>query len=68
MVATRGDVRNSNIHHLFYGLYTYGHNGGLWNDNQMHDNEWYGFDPHDDSDYLTIHNNKVTRSTIRMSV
>ncbi|CAM9884349.1 unnamed protein product [Scytosiphon promiscuus] len=37
----------------------YGHLGGLWTGNQMHDNEWYGFDPHDDSDYLTIHNNRV---------
>ena len=25
----------------------------------MHDNHQYGFDPHDDSDYLTIVNNKV---------
>ncbi|CAN0343007.1 unnamed protein product, partial [Ectocarpus sp. 12 AP-2014] len=37
----------------------YGHLGGLWTGNLMHDNEWYGFDPHDDSDYLTIHNNLV---------
>ncbi|CAN0190743.1 unnamed protein product [Ectocarpus sp. 6 AP-2014] len=58
-VNTYGDVIDSNIHHLFYGLYTYGHLGGLWNGNLMHDNEWYGFDPHDDSDYLTIHNNLV---------
>lgn len=58
-VNTYGDVIDSDIHHLFYGLYTYGHLGGLWNGNLMHDNEWYGFDPHDDSDYLTIHNNQV---------
>ncbi|CAM9981622.1 unnamed protein product, partial [Discosporangium mesarthrocarpum] len=38
---------------------SYGHQGGTWNDNEVHDNEWYGFDPHDDSDYLTIHRNKV---------
>ena len=25
----------------------------------MHDNHQYGFDPHDDSDYLTIANNEV---------
>ena len=25
----------------------------------MHDNVQYGFDPHDDSDYLTIADNKV---------
>eukprot|EP00752_Nemacystus_decipiens_P011709 g10390.t1 len=56
-VNTYGDVIDSDIHHLFYGLYTYGHLGGRWTGNLMHDNEWYGFDPHDDSDYLTIHNN-----------
>ncbi|CAM9510688.1 unnamed protein product, partial [Hapterophycus canaliculatus] len=58
-VNTYGDIVDSNIHHLFYGHYTYGHLGGLWTGNRMHDNEWYGFDPHDDSDYLTIHNNLV---------
>ena len=26
---------------------------------QVHDNIGYGFDPHDDSDHLTIHNNHV---------
>ena len=25
----------------------------------MHDNTAYGFDPHDDSDFLTIHDNEV---------
>ena len=28
----------------------------------MHDNIEYGFDPHDDSDYLNIHNNEVYRN------
>ncbi|CAM9672153.1 unnamed protein product, partial [Discosporangium mesarthrocarpum] len=58
-VNVYGDVMNSDIHHLFYGLYTYGHQGGFWTNNKMRDNWWYGFDPHDDSDYLTIHNNEV---------
>lgn len=26
---------------------------------QVHDNVGYGFDPHDDSDYVTINNNHV---------
>lgn len=39
-VNTYGDVIDSDIHHLFYGLYTYGHLGGLWTGNLMHDNEW----------------------------
>ncbi|CAM9798108.1 unnamed protein product [Discosporangium mesarthrocarpum] len=58
-VKVTGDIIDSNIHHLFFGVYTYGHQGGTWTGNLMHDNAWYGFDPHDDSDYLTIHDNTV---------
>ena len=54
-----GDIIGSNIHHMYYGMYSYGHQGGVWTDNEMHDNYQYGFDPHDDSDYLTIAHNKV---------
>ncbi|CAM9371905.1 unnamed protein product [Choristocarpus tenellus] len=58
-VQVTGDILNSEIHHMFFGHYSYGHQGGVWSNNVVHDNEWYGFDPHDDSDYLTIHNNIV---------
>ncbi|CAN0082430.1 unnamed protein product, partial [Laminaria digitata] len=54
-----GDIIGSDIHHMYYGMYSYGHQGGVWTDNKMHDNYQYGFDPHDDSDYLTIARNKV---------
>ncbi|CAM9629201.1 unnamed protein product [Pylaiella littoralis] len=54
-----GDIKGCNIHHNYYGHYTYGHQGGVWDSNEMHDNHQYGFDPHDDSDYLTISNNLV---------
>ena len=54
-----GDIIGSDIHHMYYGHYSYGHQGGVWTDNKMHDNIQYGFDPHDDSDYLTIANNEV---------
>lgn len=54
-----GDIKNSDIHHMYYGMYSYGHQGGVWTDNKMHDNHQYGFDPHDDSDYLTISGNEV---------
>ena len=54
-----GDIINSDIHHMYYGMYSYGHQGGVWTDNKMHDNVQYGFDPHDDSDYLTIARNEV---------
>ncbi|CAN0448441.1 unnamed protein product, partial [Ectocarpus fasciculatus] len=36
-----------------------GHQQGDWRRNKMHDNSGYGFDPHDDSDFLTIHDNEV---------
>ena len=54
-----GDINGSDIHHMYYGMYSYGHQGGVWTDNKMHDNHQYGFDPHDDSDYLTIARNEV---------
>lgn len=37
---------------MYYGHYSYGHQGGVWTNNKMHDNVEYGFDPHDDSDDL----------------
>eukprot|EP00903_Cladosiphon_okamuranus_P006681 g6521.t1 len=54
-----GDIINSDIHHNYYGHYSYGHQGGVWINNKMHHNHQYGFDPHDDSDYLTIAGNDV---------
>ncbi|CAM9726634.1 unnamed protein product, partial [Ectocarpus sp. 4 AP-2014] len=58
-VSVYGDITNCDIHHMWYGMYSYGHQGGVWTDSLMHDNYVYGFDPHDDSDYLTIRNNTV---------
>ncbi|CAN0256907.1 unnamed protein product, partial [Discosporangium mesarthrocarpum] len=58
-VNVYGDIIGSNIHNNFFGVYTFGHQGGDWINNQVHDCYWYGFDPHDDSDYLTIHSNEV---------
>ena len=54
-----GDILNSEIYGMYYGHYTYGHQGGVWTNNIMRDNVQYGFDPHDDSDYLTIADNIV---------
>ncbi|CAM9200699.1 unnamed protein product [Ectocarpus fasciculatus] len=54
-----GDIINSEIYGMYYGMYSYGHQGGVWTDNIMRDNILYGFDPHDDSDYLTIARNTV---------
>ena len=54
-----GNIYDSDIHHNHFGVYTYGHQQGDWRRNKMHDNTVYGFDPHDDSDLLTIHDNEV---------
>ncbi|CAN0131513.1 unnamed protein product, partial [Scytosiphon promiscuus] len=55
----RGDIYKSKIYGMYYGHYTYGHEGGTWTYNEMYDNVQYGFDPHDDSDNLEIAYNKV---------
>ncbi|CAB1099946.1 MEP1 [Ectocarpus sp. CCAP 1310/34] len=36
-----GDIKNSDIHHMYYGHYSYGHQGGVWTNNEMHDNHQY---------------------------
>ncbi|CAM9395437.1 unnamed protein product [Ectocarpus sp. 4 AP-2014] len=54
-----GDIKNSDIYGMYYGMYSYGHEGGVWTNNKMHDNVQYGFDPHDDSDNLVIAHNVV---------
>ena len=54
-----GDIQGSEIYGMYYGMYSYGHQDGVWTDNIMHDNIQYGFDPHDDSDNLVIANNEV---------
>ncbi|CAM9315125.1 unnamed protein product, partial [Laminaria digitata] len=57
--AVYGDILNSELHHNWFGHYSYGHQGGKWNYNVVHDNHGYGFDPHDDSDHLEIIGNEV---------
>ena len=57
-VNVYGNIYDSEIHHNNFGVYTYGHHRGDWRRNRVHHNSGYGFDPHDDSDYLTIHDNK----------
>ena len=58
-VNVYGNIYDSDIHHNNFGVYTYGHQQGDWRRNKMHNNKGYGFDPHDDSDFLTIHDNEV---------
>ncbi|CAM9267840.1 unnamed protein product, partial [Ascophyllum nodosum] len=54
-----GDIYRSHIHHNWFGHYSWGHNGGKWQYNEVHDNIGYGFDPHDDSDNVKIIGNTV---------
>lgn len=43
----------------WFGHYSWGHDAGKWQYNDVHDNEIYGFDPHDDSDNVKIIGNTV---------
>jgi parallel beta-helix repeat protein len=58
-VQVRGNIVNSHIHHNYYGVYTFGHQDGVWTGNELDHNAGYGFDPHDDTDNLLIENNDV---------
>ncbi|MEW6168551.1 MAG: right-handed parallel beta-helix repeat-containing protein [Pseudomonadota bacterium] len=58
-VNVYGDIINSYIHHNYFGVYTYGHQDGVWLDNEVAHNIKYGIDPHDDSDNLLIEGNDV---------
>jgi parallel beta-helix repeat protein len=57
ILGVYGDVVNSNIHHNHFGIYTYGAEGMTFVGNEVHHNNIYGIDPHDDSDYLLIDGN-----------
>jgi parallel beta-helix repeat protein len=56
-VDVYGQVTGSRLHHNYFGAYTYGANGMLWEGNELDHNVKYGLDPHDDSDSLTIRDN-----------
>ncbi len=59
VVNVYGDILNSRLHNNYFGMYSYGHYGGRWANNEVDHNLGYGFDPHDDSDYLVIENNNI---------
>jgi len=58
-VNVYGDIIDSRIHHLRFGVYTFGLEGGTWTGNEIDHCSAYGFDPHDDSDNILIENNNV---------
>ncbi len=59
LVNVYGEIRNSHIHHNFFGVYTFGAYAMQMVNNEVDHNVWYGFDPHDDSDLLVIEGNNV---------
>ncbi len=59
LVKVYGNITNSHLHNNCFGMYAYGHNGGIWVYNLVESNLAYGFDPHNYSDNLDIENNDV---------
>lgn len=59
LVNVYGDIKRSRLHHNYFGMYSFGAYGMQMTDNEVDHNVGYGFDPHDDSDYLLIENNNV---------
>jgi parallel beta-helix repeat protein len=59
LVNVFGDIIHSRVHHNYFGHYSFGSFGQHLADNEMDHNVGYGFDPHDDSDYLVVEGNNV---------
>jgi len=58
-VGVFGSLIRSHVHDNFMGYYSYGAQGIQIIDNLVENNESYGIDPHDDSDFLVITGNTV---------
>jgi parallel beta-helix repeat protein len=59
LVNVYGDIIHSRLHHNYFGMYSFGAYGMRMMNNEADHNVGYGFDPHDDSDYLVIEGNNV---------
>jgi parallel beta-helix repeat protein len=57
--GTGGHVADSDISHLYFGVYTFGVGGLSITGNDVHDSTLYGIDPHTGSHDLKIQNNTV---------
>lgn len=54
-----GDIHDSEIHHNFFGMYSY-QAFAIWaKNNIVRDSVYYGFDPHDYSDFFIFEENRV---------
>ncbi len=58
-----GDIKNSTLQFMHFGVYTFGHGSNSvqteWTNNEVANCNVYGFDPHDGSQNLLIANNVV---------
>jgi parallel beta-helix repeat protein len=52
-----GNITNSHIHNNFFGTFMYGGYQMQVLHNEVDHNIWYGFDPHDDTDYTDMEYN-----------
>jgi len=57
-----GEVKNSKFHHNYFGAYTYGTTGMVWQNNELYENVQYGLGSHDDSNSFLVENNKFYRN------
>lgn len=58
-IGVYGDIRGSDIHHLYYGHYSFRAIGSLITGNKFHDSIEYCCDPHHASSNLTISHNEM---------
>ena len=52
-------LRGNNIHHLYFGFYSSGVGGMVIENNHIHNNGHYGFDPHTGTHHMIFRNNIV---------
>ncbi len=57
--GTRGALTNSDVSHLYFGLYSHQNDGLVVRDNEIHGNVLYGIDPHTESRNMIIERNVV---------
>jgi parallel beta-helix repeat protein len=57
--GTTGKINNSVVSNNYFGLYSYEVNGLVVTNNEFHDNQLYGIDPHTGSHNMTIEGNVV---------
>lgn len=56
-VKVLGNIEDSHMHNMYFGAYTFGGYGMTITGNEFDHNVGYGFDSHDDSNYLDIEHN-----------